>query len=83
VKLAAISDIHGNLAALDAVLAHIARRGVGKIVNLGDILSGPLQPSETADRLMALALPTISGNHVAHLRPILPVANPAAGVLDG
>src|ERR1700735_2440249 len=62
-KIAAISDIHGNLHALDAVLADIERRGVDLIVNLGDILSGPLLPRETADRLMALELPTISGNH--------------------
>lgn len=62
-RIAAISDIHGNLFALDAVLADIDRRGVDLIVNLGDILSGPLQPRETADRLMALDFPTIRGNH--------------------
>jgi len=62
-KIAAISDIHGNLGALDAVLADIARRGVDLVVNLGDIVSGALQPCETAERLMALALPTIRGNH--------------------
>jgi predicted phosphodiesterase len=63
VKIAAISDIHGNLLALDAVLADIDSRGVDLSVNLGDILSGPLLPRETAERLMALELPTISGNH--------------------
>jgi len=62
-KIAAISDIHGNLGALDAVLADIAQRNVDVIVNLGDILSGSLQPGETVDRLMALNLPTIKGNH--------------------
>ena len=66
-KIAAISDIHGNLAALDAVLADIARRGVDVIVNLGDIVSGHLQPRETAARLMTLALPTIRGNHERQL----------------
>jgi putative phosphoesterase len=66
-KIAAISDIHGNLGALDAVLADIGRRGVDMVVNLGDILSGPLLPSETADRLMALDLPTIRGNHERQL----------------
>lgn len=66
-RIAAISDIHGNLAALDAVLADIGRRGCDMVVNLGDILSGPLQPAETADRLIALALPTIRGNHERQL----------------
>jgi predicted phosphodiesterase len=71
-RIAAISDIHGNLGALDAVLADIARRGVDVTVNLGDILSGPLLPRETADRLMALALPTIRGNHERHVLQMQP-----------
>lgn len=62
-KIAALSDIHGNLAALDAVLADIRTAGADLIVNLGDILSGALYPSETADRLIPLGLPTIRGNH--------------------
>ncbi|WP_013207470.1 metallophosphoesterase family protein [Ralstonia solanacearum] len=66
-RIAALSDIHGNLAALDAVLDDIRRQGVDLIVNLGDIASGPLQPSETVDRLMALHLPTIRGNHERQL----------------
>jgi Icc-related predicted phosphoesterase len=64
-KLAVISDIHGNLPALEAVLADIATQGVDQTVNLGDILSGPLQPAETADLLMAATSPrfaaTMSG----------------------
>lgn len=36
---------------------------VEHMVNLGDICSGALWPKETADRLMALGLPTIRGNH--------------------
>jgi len=66
-RIAALSDIHGNLAALDAVLEDIHRQGVDLIVNLGDIASGPLQPSETVDRLMPLNLPTIRGNHERQL----------------
>lgn len=62
-KIAVISDIHGNLGALEAVLADIQQRGVDMIVNLGDILSGALQPHETAELLMSLQLPTIRGNH--------------------
>jgi predicted phosphodiesterase len=58
-KFAAVSDIHGNLPALEAVLADIANQSVDFIVNLGDIISGPLWGAATADRLMALELPTI------------------------
>ena len=49
-KIAALSDIHGNLFALDAVLEDVGRRCVDITVNLGDILSGALLPAETADR---------------------------------
>ncbi|UZK66160.1 metallophosphoesterase family protein [Sphingomonas sp. M1-B02] len=66
-QIAAISDVHGNLAALNAVLADIASRGVDTIVNLGDIVSGGLFPRETADRLIPLGLPTIRGNHERQL----------------
>ena len=66
-KLAVVSDIHGNLPALAAVLADAARERVSAIVNLGDIVSGPLWPAETAERLMSLDWPTIAGNHERQL----------------
>ena len=66
-RIAVISDVHGNLPALDAVLADIAASGAELTLNLGDILSGPLWPAETAQRLMALDLPTIRGNHERQL----------------
>lgn len=62
-KIAVLSDIHGNISALDAVIAHADSQSVDQIVNLGDICSGGLWPEETADRLMGLNLPTIRGNH--------------------
>jgi predicted phosphodiesterase len=65
--------------ALDAVLVDIARRGADGIVNGGDILSGPLWPAETAERLMALALPTIAGNHE---RQLLACATRKGGASD-
>jgi predicted phosphodiesterase len=66
-KIAAISDIHGNLPALEAVLEDIARLGADVTVNLGDILSGPLQVAQTADLLMSKDFPTIAGNHERQL----------------
>lgn len=52
-RIAIVSDVHGNLPALEAVVKDIARRGVDCVVNLGDNLSGPLMPLETAQFLMA------------------------------
>jgi predicted phosphodiesterase len=72
VRIAALSDIHGNLLALDAVLEDVRRRGADITVNLGDILSGALWPAETADRLMALDLPTIRGNHERQVLSLCP-----------
>ena len=66
-RIAIIADIHGNLGALDAVLADIEERAVEMTVNLGDVVSGPLQPCETADRLMNQGIPTIRGNHERQL----------------
>ena len=52
-RIALVSDIHGNLAALEAVAADIRRRGVDRVANLGDNVSDPLWPQETAQYLMA------------------------------
>jgi putative phosphoesterase len=62
-RLAVVSDIHGNLAALAAVVADFGRRGVDRVVNLGDSLSGPLRPLETARFLMAEDWVHLAGNH--------------------
>ncbi len=62
-RLALVSDIHGNLAALEAVAADIRRRGTDAVINLGDNLSGPLLPLETAQYLMASGWLSLAGNH--------------------
>ncbi|MEM9707565.1 MAG: metallophosphoesterase family protein [Pseudomonadota bacterium] len=62
-RLAVLSDIHSNRAALDAVLAVCDREGLTDIVNLGDSLSGPFDAPGTADILIARAIPSIRGNH--------------------
>ncbi|RYF56832.1 MAG: metallophosphatase family protein, partial [Comamonadaceae bacterium] len=71
-RIALVSDIHGNLTALEAVAADIRRRGADQVVNLGDNLSGPLLPRETAQWLMASGWLSLAGNHerqVLELRP--------------
>ena len=46
-RIAAIADVHGNLGALRAVLAHIKRvSSPDLIVNLGDHVSGPCNPEK-------------------------------------
>jgi predicted phosphodiesterase len=66
-RIAIISDIHGNLPALEAVVKDIGRRGADAIVNLGDSLSGPLLPLETAQYLMAQDWLHLAGNHERQL----------------
>ncbi|WP_374663952.1 metallophosphoesterase [Ramlibacter sp.] len=66
-RIAVLSDIHGNLPALQAVLEEVDRERADLVVNLGDSLSGPLQPAETADLLMARGGPVIAGNHERQL----------------
>ncbi len=61
-SIAFIADIHGNVWALDAVLADIRRRGIHATFNLGDSLYGPLAPRETAERLMSAGIPSLRGN---------------------
>jgi predicted phosphodiesterase len=62
-RIAVVSDIHGNLPALEAIVEDIERRGVDAVVNLGDSVSGPLLPLETARFLMARDWIHLAGNH--------------------
>jgi putative phosphoesterase len=60
-RLGLISDLHGNLAALDAVIAELDEAGVDELICLGDIAPGP-QPRETIARLRELGCPVVLGN---------------------
>src|SRR5574337_10764 len=62
-RIALVSDIHGNLPALQAVVRDIDQRGVDAVINLGDSLSGPLMPLQTAQFLMAQDWEHLAGNH--------------------
>ena len=62
-RLAVLSDVHGNLTALDAVLDDIAAQGVEATVALGDFLSGPSDPVGVAERFIELDMPSVRGNH--------------------
>lgn len=66
-RIAIVADIHGNLPALEAVVEDMSRRGIDAVVNLGDSLSGPLLPLETAQFLMARDWLHLAGNHERQL----------------
>jgi predicted phosphodiesterase len=61
-KIAIIADIHGNLPALEAVLAEIAAEGVERIICLGDVATLGPQPREVIARLRVLNCPVVMGN---------------------
>jgi predicted phosphodiesterase len=61
--VAVFSDIHGNLPALEAVLADIRARGAADVICLGDLVGyGPF-PNEVAQLVRELGIPTIMGNY--------------------
>jgi predicted phosphodiesterase len=60
-RLALIADIHGNLPALERVLAELRSERLDQIVCLGDVAVGP-QPVETLERVQALGCATVMGN---------------------
>ena len=66
-QLAVISDIHGNLAALEVVLADAQRRSITRFLCLGDVAATGPQPHEVVFRLAALGCPVVMGNTDAWL----------------
>lgn len=62
-RFAVLADIHGNSAALEAVLADMKSLDISEGINLGDHFSGPLDASGTANLLMAQDFHSIRGNH--------------------
>lgn len=73
-RIALIADIHGNLAALEAVLANIARTAVDGIVCLGDVAATGPQPQAVIARLRALDCSLVMGNADAEVFDPEPVA---------
>ncbi len=62
-RIAIFSDIHGNIPALDAVLADIAARRVDATYCLGDLVGYAPFPNEVIERIRFQAIPTIMGNY--------------------
>jgi len=62
-RFALYSDIHGNVAALDAVLADIAASGLTERYCLGDLVGYGPEPSAVIERVRATGDPVIRGNY--------------------
>jgi predicted phosphodiesterase len=66
-RIAILADTHGNLLALEAVLADLPAQAPDLVVNLGDLFTGPFDPAGSADAQIALGCPTLAGNHERNL----------------
>jgi predicted phosphodiesterase len=60
---AVFSDVHGNLPALEAILADIERRGVARTLCLGDLVGYGPSPNEVALLVRDAGIPTLMGNY--------------------
>lgn len=70
-RVGLISDIHGNLLALEKVLADLERDPPDEILCLGDVAATGPRPRETVERLREAGFPVVMGNADAELlRPI-------------
>jgi protein phosphatase len=61
-KVAIISDIHGNMQALEAVLAHIEQEGIDTIYCLGDLIGKGPDSDRVIDRCKDVCDVIVRGN---------------------
>ncbi len=57
--IAVLSDVHGNRRALEAVLDDACANDVDLLIDLGDLVYGPLDPGGTIDTLRSASLPIV------------------------
>lgn len=62
-KAAVISDIHGNIKALTAVLEDLKKRGIRDVYCAGDLVGYAPFPNEVIDLIRAEKIPTVMGNY--------------------
>jgi predicted phosphodiesterase len=67
VRVALLSDLHGNAVAFRTALADVERHDVDLIVCLGDVAQGGPQPAECVELLRELGCPCVFGNSDAFL----------------
>src|SRR5438552_15751837 len=61
-RIAIVSDIHGNLTAFEAVLADLQQAAPDLILHGGDLADGGASPAEIVDRIRDLGWPGVLGN---------------------
>ena len=66
-RVAVLSDVHGNLEALEAVLADLLQTGAETVVCLGDLVGYGPDPEAVVTRIRQLGYPAVLGNHEAAL----------------
>jgi predicted phosphodiesterase len=66
-RIAVMSDIHGNCVAPDAALDDLQAQAVDQLICLGDAVQGGLQPAQVVGRLRTLGCPVVMGNTGAWL----------------
>ncbi|MBW2984940.1 metallophosphatase family protein [Candidatus Woesearchaeota archaeon] len=62
-RYAILSDIHGNIAALEAVLGDIGEQGIGQVICLGDLVGYGPRPHDCVQRIMEASGTALMGNH--------------------
>jgi putative phosphoesterase len=72
IRLAIISDIHGNLPALEAVLADIEAQGITDLYHLGDLVGYNPFPNETVALMAEQQIPGITGNYDQAVLALVP-----------
>lgn len=82
VRLALVSDLHGNALALEQVLTRIATRGADQIICLGDVATLGPEPERVLELVYESGAVCILGNHDEFmLRPELVASYTSIGVL--
>ncbi|PYU57499.1 MAG: YfcE family phosphodiesterase, partial [Acidobacteria bacterium] len=61
-RVAIVSDIHGNRRALEAVVADLQQIAPDVVVHGGDLAAGGAHPAEIIDQVRSLGWPGVRGN---------------------